>query len=61
MGLSMDPMMIQLGLGLCSIVLYLDLLETWLGPSSCKASIDRHRPIFVSPGVAPNIHLVDLS
>ena len=55
-GLGMDQMMIGLGLGLghgfglCSMGLYLDLLETWLGPCSLKVSLDRHIPIFVSLG-----------
>ena len=51
-GLSMTPMMIELGLrfGLYSMVLNLDLLETWLGSYSIKASLDRHRLVFVSLG-----------
>ena len=51
-GLSMNPMMIGLGLGfgLSSMVLNLDLLGTWLGYCFRKASLDRHRPAFSSLG-----------
>ena len=44
--LGVDPMMLDLDLdiGLCSMLLYLNLLETWLGSYSRKISLDRHRP-----------------
>ena len=49
-GLGVDPMMLDLDLdiGLCSMLLYLNLLETWLGSCSRKISLDRHRPVLVS-------------
>ena len=46
--LGVDPMMLDLVIGLCSMLLYLNLLETWLGPCSRKISLDRHRPVLVS-------------
>ena len=46
--LGVDPMMLDLDIGLCSMLLYLNLLETWLGPYSRKISLDRHRPVLVS-------------
>ena len=48
--LGVDPMMLDLDLdiGLWSMLMYLNLLETWLGPCSRKISLDRHRPVLLS-------------
>ena len=46
--LGVDPMMLDLDIGLCSIVMYINLLKTWLGHCSRKISLDRHRPILGS-------------
>ena len=46
--LGVDLMMLDLDIGLCSILMYIDLLETWLGHCSSKISLDRYRPVLVS-------------
>ena len=48
--LGVDPMMLGLDLdiGLCSMLLSYNLLETWLGHCSRKISLDRHRPVLSS-------------
>ena len=62
MSLGVDPMMLDLDLdiGLYSMLLYFNLLETWLGSCLRKTSLDRHRPVLVSES-ALNIHSVVLS
>ena len=45
--LGVDPMMLDLDIGLCSMLMYLNLLETWLGPCSRKISLDKHRLVLV--------------
>ena len=42
-----DLMLLDLDIGLCSMLLYLNLLETWLGPCSRKISLDKHKSVLV--------------
>lgn len=58
--LGVDPVMLDLDIRLYSMLLYFNLLETWLGPCSRKISVDRHTPVLV-PELALNIYLVVLS